>query len=85
MATLVGYDEPALLLLLGRPGLTWREPPAEVWRYAGKACALHVFVYRAADGAARVLHVEPGRLPEGIGPASCLERLLAERRAHLRS
>lgn len=74
---LVGLDEATLVLLLGQPRLKRREPPAEVWQYAGKACTLHLFLYRGAGEGYRVLHVEAGR---GRAGGDCLERLLEERR-----
>ena len=42
---LVGMTGGEVAELLGRPGLLRREPPAEVWRYAGPSCVLHIFLY----------------------------------------
>jgi len=76
MARLVGLDDATLKLLLGMPGLIRREPPAEVWRYTGKNCTLHLFLYRGPTGTYRVLHAEARPLADRGG---CLERLIEER------
>ncbi|MDP6690120.1 MAG: hypothetical protein QF384_11545 [Alphaproteobacteria bacterium] len=57
--TLVGMDRAGLSDLLGPPALLRTEVGAEVWQYSGKACVLHVFLYRdGANGAFRVAHVD---------------------------
>lgn len=57
--TLVGMDRVGLNDLLGPPALRRGEPGVEVWQYSGKACVLHVFLYRdSANGPFRVAHVD---------------------------
>ncbi len=59
LVQLVGLQGPELALLLGLPTLKRQEPPAEVWQYVGRSCALHVFFYLdPAQGGYRVVHVE---------------------------
>jgi len=43
---LVGIDAEALQRQFGKPGLIWREEPAQVWQYRGPACVLNVYLYR---------------------------------------
>lgn len=82
MARLVGLDDASLLLLLGPPELKRREPPAEVWRYAGSGCALHLFLYQGPAGIYRVVHAE-ARSTGAHG--DCLDRLIEARRPRPRS
>lgn len=79
---LIGLDDIALIRLLGEPSLRRREPPAEVWQYAGRSCTLHVFLYRGADADYRVLHAEASGADKG---ADCPARLVEERRLRPRS
>ena len=51
---LVGLTGAELEALLGTPELRRREVPAELWRYSGEECLLHVFLYRDSPGGARV-------------------------------
>jgi hypothetical protein len=46
---LVGIDAEALQRQFGKPGLIWREEPAQVWQYRGPACVLNVYLYRDND------------------------------------
>jgi hypothetical protein len=43
---LVGIDAETLQRQFGKPGLIWREEPAQVWQYRGPACVLNVYLYR---------------------------------------
>ena len=79
-AQLVGLQGSDLALFLGPPSLVRRDPPAEVWQYAGPGCALHVFFYLGPDaGDYRVVHVESvyrgESRPEGD---DCLARILKD-------
>jgi hypothetical protein len=75
---LVGLRGTDLVLLLGRPSLQRRDPPAEVWQYVGPVCTLHVFFYSAGAAADyRVMHVDAiDRSGAGAEPEDCLARLL---------
>jgi hypothetical protein len=80
-ADLVGLSARRVFALFGAPTLLRREPPAEVWQYAGSRCVLFVFLYREigdqGEGEERVLHAETGGRDggRGIGDAACLEAL----------
>jgi hypothetical protein len=57
---LVGLSDESVETLLGAPTFRRRDPPAEVWRYAGEACRLFVFLYARQDDPSdyRVTHIE---------------------------
>ncbi len=79
---LVGLAADALVDVLGSPTLKRRDPPAEVWQYAGRACVLHLFLYSPPDGTAMaVAHAEAsdadGRPMTGL---ACAGRLADEAR-----
>ena len=77
---LIGLTRADVSRLLGRPTLLRREPPAEVWQYAGAACVLHVFIYQEQDGG-RVAHYEAAkRSGRRLAARDCYARLLAGRR-----
>ena len=87
MAQLVGLQGSDLALLLGPPGLMRRDPPAEVWQYAGPGCVLHVFFYLGPDaGDYRVVHVESVYRGETRTKSDdCLARILEDARSAGRS
>ncbi len=77
---LVGLAAQALVDVLGSPTLKRRDPPAEVWQYAGRGCVLHLFLYAPPDGTAlAVAHAEAsdadGRPMTGL---ACAGRLAGE-------
>ncbi len=73
---LFGAPAPSVSGWLGAPTLLRREPPAEIWQYAGPACTLHLYLYREADGTRRVAHVESvDRRGAGLTNADCLATL----------
>lgn len=74
---IVDHPGRAVRALLGAPDLQRREPPAEVWQYAGEACVLDITFYPAKDGgAARAAYLE-SRAIDGskLAPAVCLGSL----------
>lgn len=75
MARLIGLDEATLQLQLGEPELRRREPPAEVWRYVGMGCTLHLFLYLGSTGVYRVVHAEAR--PSEAGD-DCVKHLIEE-------
>jgi hypothetical protein len=87
MAHLVGLQGSDLALLLGPPSLIRRDPPAEVWQYAGPGCALHVFFYLGPDaGDYRVVHVESVYRRESRPESDdCLTRILEDAKSAGRS
>lgn len=57
--TITGLDRQALTDILGKPGFTRRDEPAEIWQYRAGICTLDVFLYRDEAGPAyRVTHFE---------------------------
>jgi len=73
-----GMSRADLTALFGRPRLLRRDPPAELWQYAGRSCVLHLFLYQSpADGRYRVKHYETASRGEAdIGETACLAGLL---------
>jgi hypothetical protein len=56
---LIGLDGSQVSVLLGRPTLKRRDPPAEIWQYAGRDCVLMLFLYdQPKGGKTQVDHVE---------------------------
>jgi len=78
---LMGLAGGELLDLLGRPRFKRRDDPAEIWQYRTDACALDLFLYRAADGNTfTVRHMETRNMNgAGLGARECVARLF---RAH---
>ena len=74
---LLGRSADDLVRLFGQPALLKREPPAEVWQFAGGRCTLLAFLY-PANGGLRVQHAETlaRRQVDTVAPADCLESLL---------
>jgi len=65
---LKGLQAQQLNASLGSPSFRRKDPPAEVWQYAGKGCVLDVFLYDE-KGLKRVAFAElrsltPGQLPQ---------------------
>ena len=56
-ARLIGLDAAGVEALIGRPGFTRREPPAEVWQYVTATCVLDVVLY-PETGVARAAYFE---------------------------
>jgi len=77
-AQLLGMEATHLKTLLGEPNLIRREPPAQVWLYAGGACVFHVYLYKLPDAAGyRVTHYDVSAHPRRIHPArDCFGSLL---------
>ena len=82
---MIGESPTGVMRLLGVPTLVWRNPPAEVWQYAGTACVLHVFLYQDPDDRRyRVSYVEAvssGR--HLLSDDDCISRLLDRATARL--
>ncbi len=74
-APLTGMTLVEVRELLGEPGFTRRDGPAQVWQYFGNECVLDLFLYEEKDGV-RVAHsalrgLGPGQPP----PQGCLAGL----------
>jgi hypothetical protein len=80
-ARILGLGPDKLTELLGRPELTRREPPAEIWQYRGETCVFDVFLYEQA-GLVRVTYLEArDRNAQRIAERNCLNQLLRARLA----
>lgn len=56
---LVGLDGDGVTALLGQPGFSRRDGPAQVLQYSSTACVLDLFLYKkGSDAIHRVTHVE---------------------------
>jgi hypothetical protein len=75
---LVGKSEAEVASLLGKPGFTRTDGPAQVWQYSGASCALDVFMYQAAAGY-KVEYTELRRLGSigAVDDPTCLADALA--------
>lgn len=80
-ARILGLGPDKLTEILGRPELTRREPPAEIWQYRGKSCVFDVFLYEEA-GLVRVTYLEArDDDAQRVAERNCLNQLLRARRA----
>jgi hypothetical protein len=80
-ARILGLGPDELTEILGRPELTRREPPAEIWQYRGKSCVFDVFLYEEA-GLVRVTYLEArDESAQRVAERNCLNQLLRARRA----
>jgi len=87
---LMGMSGPQVAGLLGAPSLLRRDPPVEVWQYAGRDCVLFVYIYEsrparanrpsaasAESGAAQVDHVEiKPRNGRAVSTHECMAALM---------
>ncbi len=80
-ARILGLGPEKLTELLGRPELTRREPPAEIWQYRGESCVFDVFLYEEA-GLVRVTYLEArDESAQRVAERNCLNQLLRARLA----
>jgi hypothetical protein len=80
-ARILGLGPDKLTELLGRPELTRREPPAEIWQYRGESCVFDVFLYEEA-GLVRVVYLEArDENARRVAERNCLNQLLRARLA----
>jgi hypothetical protein len=80
-ARIMGLGAEQLTELLGRPELTRREPPAEIWQYRGQSCVFDVFLYEEAAGR-RVTYLEArDDSTQRVAARDCLNQLLRARLA----
>ncbi len=78
-ARVLGLSPDKLTEMLGRPDLTRREPPAEIWQYRGETCVFDVFLYEEA-GSARVTYLEArDESAHPVAERNCLNQLLRAR------
>jgi hypothetical protein len=79
---LIGLDVKSLTGLLGTPGFTRRDPPAQLWRYRDKGCILDLFLYETPKhkSTSVVRHFEARSLSKtNMTARSCLRALLIAR------
>ena len=80
-ARILGLGPDRLTELLGRPELTRREPPAEIWQYRGESCVFDVFLYEEG-GRVRVTYLEArDARARRVAERGCLNQLLRARLA----
>ncbi len=80
-ARILGLGPDRLTELLGRPELTRREPPAEIWQYRGESCVFDVFLYEEG-GLVRVTYLEArDARAQRVAERGCLNQLLRARLA----
>ncbi len=80
-ARILGLGPDRLTELLGRPELTRREPPAEIWQYRGESCVFDVFLYEEG-GLARVTYLEArDASAQRVAERGCLNQILRARLA----
>ncbi len=80
-ARILGLGPDKLTELLGRPELTRREPPAEIWQYRGESCVFDVFLYEEG-GLVRVTYLEArDESAQRVAERNCLNQLLRARLA----
>ncbi len=80
-ARILGLGPDRLTELLGRPELTRREPPAEIWQYRGESCVFDVFLYEEG-GLVRVIYLEArDESARRVAERGCLNQLLRARLA----
>ncbi len=78
-ARVLGLGPDQLTEILGKPELTRREPPAEIWQYRGESCVFDVFLYEEA-GRVRVTYLEArDENAKPIAERNCLNQLLRAR------
>lgn len=83
-----GLDDPSRLKgltptqiksVLGRPGFTRRDAPAEIWQYRGHACTLDLFLYE--DGGRQVVTHYAMRGVQPLDERGCFDELTGHGRA----
>jgi hypothetical protein len=78
---LIGMTRDDVAARFGPAGVVRRDGPAEVWRYRATDCFLELFIYRDADSAQRVAHVDARNFAGRPASADTgLTRLVAEKR-----
>ena len=78
-ARILGLGPNQLTEILGRPELTRREPPAEIWQYRGETCVFDVFLYEEG-GLVRVTYLEArDGSAQRVAERNCLNQLLRAR------
>ena len=77
-ARLKGLTPIQVTSMLGRPGFTRRDAPAEIWQYRGRACTLDLFLYDES-GSQVVAHYDM-RGVQPLDERGCFDELT--RRGH---
>ena len=78
-ARLKGLTPTQVKAMLGRPGFTRRDAPAEIWQYRGRACTLDLFLYED-DGHQVVAHYAM-RGTQPLDERGCFDELTGRGRA----
>jgi len=78
-ARLKGLTTTQVKSVLGRPGFTRRDAPAEIWQYRGRVCTLDLFLYED-DGRQVVAHYAM-RGTQPLDERGCFDELTGRGRA----
>lgn len=77
-ARLKGLNPLQVRSVLGRPGFTRRDAPAEIWQYRARACTLDLFLYDEGQGQAVAHYAVRGAQP--VSERDCFNELLGGNR-----
>ena len=70
---LKGLNTVQIKSVLGRPGFTRRDAPAEIWQYRGRVCTLDLFLYD--DGSHQVVAHYAMRGTQPLDERGCFDEL----------
>lgn len=72
-ARLRGLNPLQVRSVLGKPGFTRRDAPAEIWQYRARACTLDLFLYDEGGGQAVAHYAVRGSQP--VSERDCFDEL----------
>lgn len=78
-ARLKGLNPLQVRSVLGKPGFTRRDAPAEIWQYRARACTLDLFLYDEGQGQQVAHYAVRGAQPVSAQPVSerdCFNELI---------
>lgn len=78
-ARLKGLNPLQVKSVLGKPGFTRRDAPAEIWQYRARACTLDLFLYDEGQGQLVAHYAVRGAQPVSAQPVSerdCMNELI---------
>ncbi len=73
-ARLKGMNTLEIRSILGKPGFTRRDAPAEIWQYRGRICTLDLFLYDDASGQTVAHYAVRGAMP--VSEGECVNELV---------
>lgn len=78
-ARLKGLNPLQVHAVLGKPGFTRRDAPAEIWQYRARGCTLDLFLYDEGQGQLVAHYAMRGIQP--VSERDCFNELLGSTRA----